>query len=67
MFTIYQSVDSIGHKYGALHSKRIEELEKVDQQIEKLYNYINKKWKDFLLVINSDHSMSTYKNIATSL
>jgi predicted AlkP superfamily pyrophosphatase or phosphodiesterase len=61
VFTIYQSVDSIGHKYGALHKKRIEELEKVDQQIEKLYNYINKKWKDYLLVINSDHSMSTYR------
>ncbi|HOB16242.1 MAG TPA: alkaline phosphatase family protein [Defluviitoga sp.] len=61
VFTIYQSVDSIGHKYGSLHRKRIEELEKVDHQIEKLFNFVTKKWGNFLLVINSDHSMSTYK------
>lgn len=62
IFTIYQSVDSIGHKYGAMSKKRINELEKVDSELERLYEYLNKKWGDFLLVINSDHSMSSFEN-----
>ncbi len=58
VFTIYQAVDHFGHKTGPFSKKTISEIEKVDRELERLYEFLKVYWGDFLFVLTSDHSMS---------
>lgn len=58
VFTIYQAVDHFGHKTGPLSKKTVSEIEKVDNELERLITFLKKYWGDFLFVLTSDHSMS---------
>lgn len=59
VFCIHQAVDSCGHKHGHLHRKTINALEVIDSELEKMTEKLKEVWGDFVIVLSSDHSMST--------
>lgn len=62
IFCLYQSLDSVGHRYGPIHPKTIKELEKTDKELQHIYDYLKKKLGEFVIVITSDHSMTLANN-----
>lgn len=59
VFCIHQAVDACGHRYGHLHSKTVKALEKIDSELERMTEKLKEVWGDFLVVLSSDHSMTT--------
>jgi len=62
IFCLYQSLDSVGHRYGPLHHKTIRELEEIDGELKLLAEYLEETIGEFVIVISSDHSMSLAEN-----
>jgi len=58
IFCLYQSLDSVGHKYGPLHRKTIRELEEIDSELKLVADLLEETVGGFVIVICSDHSMS---------
>ncbi len=58
VFCIYQAVDHYGHKHGPVSRKTLEEIKKVDVELEKLVTRMKREWGEFVLALTSDHSMS---------
>ncbi|MEA2066013.1 MAG: alkaline phosphatase family protein [Thermotogota bacterium] len=62
IFCLYQSLDSVGHRYGPIHPKTIRELEKTDKELQLISDYLMDKLGEFVAVISSDHSMTLANN-----
>ncbi|HCO69322.1 MAG TPA: hypothetical protein DIT26_01845 [Mesotoga infera] len=58
IFCLYQSLDSVGHKYGPLHRKTIRELEEIDSELKLVSDFLEETIGEFVIIISSDHSMS---------